>query len=174
MKPLLPIDYNRYTTNPVPHEAWNPYTKTIASTMTAEIKSKLGELEFEIVHMGSTALELAGKNEIELYVYPAPQAWDEVFRILTSAYGEPGYTSPEFIRFNSELEGFELEIMQMRGYVGKLNKAIYRYLSENPELCQEYVEVKRKYCVSKREYQRHKDQFFEKLTRQIPEDYLDS
>lgn len=174
MKPPPSEGYDHYKTNPVPHEPWNPYTKTIASKMMAELRNRLEGLEFEIIHMGSTALELAGKNEVEMYIYPAPQAWDEALRILTSAYGEPGYTSPEFIRFNSDLEGFEIEIMQMRGYVGKLNKAVYRYLSEHPDLCAEYVEVKRKYCFSKWEYQRHKDQFFKKLVRQIPEDYLDS
>lgn len=174
MKPLTSDDYSRYKTRPVPHEPWNPYTKIIASKMMAELTDRLQGLEVEIIHMGSTALEIAGKNEVELYVYPAPQAWAEALQILTSAYGKPGFSSPDFIRFNSELEGFEIEIMQMRGYVGRLNKAVYRYLSENPELCEEYVDVKRQYCCSKREYQRHKDLFFEKIVRQIPDDDPDS
>lgn len=174
MKPLPPADYSRYQTKPVPHEPWNPYTKTIASKMVEEIRSQLEGLEFEIFHMGSTALAIAGKNEVELYVYPAPPAWAEVRLRLTTAYGEPGHTSEDFIRFNSELEGFEIEIMQMRGYIGRLNKAVHRFLAEHPELCQEYVEVKRRYCFLKQEYQRHKDLFFEKIIRQIPDDELEA
>ena len=62
----------------------------------------------------------------------------------------------------------------MRDYTGKINKAVHQYLAENPALCDEYVAVKRQYCFSKREYQRHKDQFFAKIVRQIPEDYVTS
>src|SRR5690606_7283723 len=128
--------------------------------------------DVEVVHMGSTALEIAGKNEIELYVYPAANAWDAVFRVLTRSYGEPGRKEPDFIRFNAMREGFEAEIMQVRGDVGMMNQAVYRYLAENPDLCEAYVAVKRQYCFSKREYHRHKDHFFEALVRQIPEDYF--
>lgn len=170
MKPLPPEDYSHFKTKPVPFEPWNPYTKTVAGKMLEELQGKLISLEVEIIHMGSTALGIAGKNEVELYVYPAPETWDKAHSILTRAYGEPGHTSPDFMRFNTEYDGVEIEIMQMRGYIGRLNKAVYQYLSENPALCQEYVEVKRQYCHSKREYQRHKDLFFEKMIQQIPDD----
>src|SRR5690606_27660072 len=102
-------DYSRYSTRPVSHEDWNPATKSIARKIAAEFNHNLDGWDVEVVHMGSTALEIAGKNEIELYVYPAANAWDAVFRVLTRSYGEPGRKEPDFIRFNAMREGFEAE-----------------------------------------------------------------
>lgn len=172
MKPFAPDDYSHYRTTPVAHQTWNPQTKVVAVNLLAQLRNQLAGLEPELLHMGSTALEIAGKNDIELYVYPPPALWDETAQRLTGVYGEPGHREVEFIRFDAQVAGFEIEIIQLRGYMGRINKAVYKYLSENPALCTQYVSVKKNYSFSKREYQKHKDLFFAEIVRQIPEDYV--
>ena len=174
MEPLEPDDYSRYSTKPVPFDPWDPRTKVVAANMLAYLEQILSGLEVELLHMGSTALEIAGKNEIEVYVYPAQDLWDAVTQTLTGAYGEPGYRDTDFIRYDTTLDGYDIELIQMRGYIGTVNKAVYRYLAAHPELCDEYVAIKRQYRYSKRDYMIHKEQFFQKLVRQIPDDYVTS
>jgi hypothetical protein len=174
MKPFEPDDYDHYSTKPVPCDPWDPYTKAVARQLLADLEQTLEGLDVELRHMGSTALEIPGKNEVEVYVFPASGFWDRVTETLTGKYGEPGYHDTEFIRYDTKLEGYDIELIQVRGYTGKLNRAVYQHLSENPAVCDDYVVVKRQYRFSKREYQRHKDQFFATIVRQIPEDYVTS
>ena len=172
MKPLPADDYSRYKTTPVTHESWNSRTKLVARDVIKQLGKILEPLDVDIRHMGSTALEIAGKNEIEVYIFPASGDWETVFHRLRETYGDPGYTDQDFIRFDGQAGGFELEIIQLRGYVAKVNKALYQYLADHPQLCQEYEALKKRYSFSKREYQIHKEQFFDRVVQQIPEDYV--
>lgn len=174
MEPLAPDDYNRYSTKPVPFDPWDPKTKIVAANMLANLEQILSGLEVELLHMGSTALGIAGKNEVEVYVYPAQGLWETVTQTLTNTYGEPGHRDKDFIRYDTTMDGYPIELIQVRGYSGKVNKAVFRYLAAHPDLCEEYVAIKKQYRFSKREYMIHKEQFFQKLTRQIPDDYVTS
>ena len=174
MKPLKPDHYERYSTKPVPFDPWDPQTKVVAGQLLADLEQILDGLNVELRHMGSTALEIPGKNEVEVYVFPAVGFWDRVTETLSGKYGEPGYRDTDFIRYDTQLDGCAIELIQVRGEIGKINRAVYKYLAANPSVCDEYIGVKRQYCFSKREYQKHKDQFFEQLVRQIPEDDVPS
>lgn len=174
MEPLASDNYERFTKKPVVYEPWDPRSRRVARQVMGDLSLALEGLAVEILHMGSTALEIAGKNDIEVYVYPVASTWHEVLKILRDKYGKPGYQDEDFIRFDAQSEGFELEILQLRGYIGKVNKALHKYLAEHPALCDEYAAIKRQYSYSKREYQRHKERFFDRVVSQIREDYISS
>ena len=174
MEPLEPDDYSRYSTKPVPCDPWDPQTKVVAHKLLLALEELFVGLDVALLHMGSTALEIPGKNEVEVYILPASGLWERVIDILTKVYGEPGYQSTEFFLYNTQLDGYDIELIQMRGYASKVNKALFQYLARNPAVCEEYVAIKRQYSHSKREYQRHKEQFFARIVRQIPDDDVPS
>lgn len=161
--------YLRYDETPVKQLPHDPLTKKIAGQTILSLKKLIGQ-NTEVLHMGSSALEIAGKNDIEIYIYS--KDWEGDKKILARKYGWPGYSEDEFIRFNDTVGNFELEIIMVRGYVGDLIKSVHKYFLGHPEARRSYEKIKQKYSHSKREYQRHKDKFFEKIVENLPKDFL--
>lgn len=161
--------YLRYKETPVKQYPYDPETGMVAGKVILQLKEIVGE-DLEIIHMGSSALKIAGKNDVEVYIFS--KNWNEDAEKLTKKYGKPGHVEDEFIRFNHVVDNLEVEIIMVRGYVGKLNKAVHKYFLEHPEAGREYEKIKLKYAHSRREYQRHKDKFFEKIVESLPEDYV--
>ena len=60
----------------------------------------------------------------------------------------------------------------LKGHEAKLDLALALFLKEHPKLLKEYVDLKKGFCFSKREYQIEKNRFFTKVTKMIPENYL--
>lgn len=162
--------YLKYKTAPVVNNPFDPKTTVIAKKIIKNLKELLDDTE--IVHMGSTALRISGKNDIEIYVFPNKNKWGEVYKKLTSEFGEAGVTEDDFARFNTGVGGYEVEIIMLSGYAKKLNLAMHKYLSEHKKALEEYEELKKKYSHSKREYQIQKDKFFAKIIKGLPEDYV--
>jgi len=172
MKPFIEKDYSHYSEKPVPNRPWNPRSKPVADKVLKDLSNMLKGYDAEIRHMGSTALEIAGKNDIEIYIHPKDKNWEEIGSILTKKFGEPGHAEPDFIGFNDKRKNFDVEIIEIRGAPWKMNKAMHKYFSTHPKACREYEEVKKKYSYSKRDYQIHKDRFFARIAEKLPEDYV--
>lgn len=173
MKPIFdppPEYYEHFKTRPVAIKPFDERSVAVARTYIERLARILRGVEIEITHRGSTALGIAGKGDIEIGVYPADEDWPVVVKVLQSIYGPPGSLEANFARFNHEADGFEIEIILLRGDEAVVDRKLHAYLREHPELCREYEQVKRRSCYSRREYQRQKDVFLRKVVEMIPED----
>jgi hypothetical protein len=126
-------------------------------------------LDVEIHLRGSTAFEIAGKGDIEFGVFPGEDDWGKTLGKLEDVYGEPGNRQENYVRFNDFFGDYEIEVIVLRGYHATVDRRLADYLLGQPELLQEYVRLKERYSYSRREYQRQKDRFFQRVVAAIPD-----
>ena len=55
----------------------------------------------------------------------------------------------------------------MKNYPAKLDRKLHQYFTKNGDALSEYVELKKKFSYSKREYQIQKDKFFRKIIKTL-------
>ncbi len=75
-----------------------------------------------------------------------------------------------FIIGGCMVKGYEIEFIVLRGDEAELDHKLHAYLQAHPDVLAQYEQVKRDYAFSRREYQRHKDQFFAGVIAIIPEE----
>jgi len=161
--------FEKFRTTPVKIRPFNPRSKVIANALIAKLQKLFNKQKVEIIHRGSTAFGIAGKGDIELGVYPTTKDWDSVRILLEKEFGFAGHAEKDYLRFNTKVDDFEIEIIMMTGEVEKIDKALTNYLIARPHLLEEYEKLKYTYAFSKREYQREKDQFLRRVIEEIPE-----
>jgi hypothetical protein len=93
--------------------------------------------------------------------------------ILSNDTGLPGNTEQDYVRFDHIKDGFEIEIIVMRGWRAIVDRRLTGYLLCHPALLEEYERVKLTNAHSKRQYQKAKDRFFRAVIEKIPDDYSD-
>jgi GrpB-like predicted nucleotidyltransferase (UPF0157 family) len=173
MKPVFdppPEYYEHFKTRPVPFKPFDERSVAVACSYVERLVRILRDFDVEITHRGSTALGIAGKGDIEIGVYPMDEDWAGVVATLQAVYGPPGSLEDNFGRFDDIAEGFEIEIILLRGYEAEVDRKLHAYLREHAELRAKYEHVKRQYCYSKREYQRQKDIFLRRVVEMIPDE----
>ena len=175
MRPLEKFDdkyFKKYKTKLVKIKPYNPKQKQIANKEIEKLRKLLDDKRVNIIIRGSTAFEILGKGDVEVGVYPKANSWDTTPMKLRGVCGEPDNLEKDYARFNLEHQGCEIEIIVLKGYEAKLDRALTQYLQQNPDLLEEYVGLKKKYKYSKREYQIQKNNFFIKVSRLIPNNFL--
>lgn len=173
MKPLT-----RYTEEyflgfkhlPVEIKPFDPKTKQVAQIYETKLDKLLEPLELESRLIGSTLFEIAGKGEIEFAIYAGEDDWVKAIKLLKECYGEAGRYEAEYVRFNDNFKGIEVEITLMKGHTARVSQQLHQYLLSNPKSLEEYLEVKNKHAHSKQEYVRHKHKFFKKIILELPEE----
>jgi GrpB-like predicted nucleotidyltransferase (UPF0157 family) len=163
--------FDKFSTNPVPIKPFDPRSRQVAENCLDQVKTLLAGLDVELSHRGSTRFEIAGKGDIELGVFPSEEDWSEVLTRLESRCGKAGNVEENYVRFNSALAGYEIEIIVLKGDRAEVDRMLTEYLLRHPELLKEYERLKRKYGFSRREYQIRKDRFFRRVVAEFPEDY---
>lgn len=153
----------KFSADPVELKPFDPKSKQIAQTYIKRLEKLTSSFEIqEIYHRGSTGLGISGKGDVEIGLILKEEYWFEVIVCLANQYEGLGNLDEDYCRFNDELDGFEIEIILMRGYTARLDKKIHEYLLAHPDLLKEYEEVKKEYRFSNREYNKNKDKFLEK------------
>lgn len=121
-------------TKKVSISAFDPEAKETGDLIVKRIKEKLPDAQ--ILFMGATTLEIAGQNDIDIYVLSDSNDFDKYFPILQNLFGKP----PE---------------RQIK---------VYEILKSNKELLKEYEELKLKFNgKSFKDYQRAKYEFYHKI-----------
>ena len=108
-----------------------------------------------------------GKGEVELGVYPEESQWKKVIQILTKEFGKPENTMKDYARFNDYLRNEEVEIILLKGDEAVRDIKLHKYLLKHQNSLKEYVALKRKYCFSKREYQKQKHAFLNQIIERL-------
>lgn len=164
----LPEGYfEKYSDKPVKLVPFNPKAKDTASIYINRLKAWLSGFDTEILHRGSTAFGITGKGEIEIGIYPKDRDWDKVIAVLRSYLGEVSSLEENHARLNDDFEGFEIEIILMKGYDAEVDKKLTGYLINSPETLKGYEALKRKYSYSKREYMIQKNKFLGKIVEKL-------
>ena len=86
---------------------------------------------------------------------------------LESRYGQAGNVEENYVRFNSMLAGYDVEIIVLMGYRAEVDQKLTGYLLQHPELLKEYEQLKSRYAFSRREYQIQKDRFFRRVVADL-------
>lgn len=170
MKPLpkVPEEYFlKFRETPVRLKPFSEKQTAIGNTYIKKVRKILKDVEVELAIRGSTAFKIMGKGEVEIGIYPKEENWGKVISLLSESFGPPENLETNYARFNGTHRNKEVEIIVFKGYEAEVDKAQHKYLLSNLELLGEYIKIKKKYAFSKREYQRQKRKFLDRIVEQI-------
>ena len=157
--------FARFSEVPVRIVPYDPASLALYEAYSERLRDLIGT-DACIELRGSTALGLPGKGELDINIIAdGAEAFGQVREILIEAYGPPGSDEADFLRFNDRAGDTEIEILvKVRDSEGeRAERAFMDYLKAHPEACGRYVEIKRKYAFSRREYYRQKDRFYREI-----------
>ena len=145
-------------------QEFNPATKEVTNRIIARIQAEKPGIE--VSNFGSTALEIAGQNDIDLNVLSSLDAYTDDLPILEKLFGQPKQKERLPMKWEFMEDGFEVEV-----YLSDKNSPtfqdhvrVYTAMKENPALAREYEDLKRSFDGgSFREYMRKKYELFHRI-----------
>lgn len=159
--------FDKFSDKPVKIVRFNPKSRIVAGKYIKKIRSLLKNFEIEILHRGSTAFGIVGKGEIEVGVYLLEKDWEEVVETLKTHFGKVDNLEDNYARFNDFFDGFEIEIILLKGSDAVVDKKLNEYLKNSPEILKVYENLKNKYSYSKKEYMIQKNKFLEEIVKNL-------
>ena len=171
MKGFTPLPngyFTKYATTPVSILPFNPKSRITAERYIEKLAFLLTKFSADISLRGSTLYGIAGKGEIEIGIYPPEKKWKEIIDMLKIHFGKIGTLEKNYARFNDVFDGFEIEVILLRGHDAFVDKKLTEYILHSPKILREYEKLKRKFSYSKREYMIRKNSFFEKIISTLP------
>jgi GrpB-like predicted nucleotidyltransferase (UPF0157 family) len=144
---------------------YNPNTKKVFKKIKKEIENFLGDVE--VLHCGSTALEILGQGEIDLYIPVREKEFDNYLEKLIKHIGSPGSVYPlRRVRFIKYIDDIKIEIFLINKDNDDWKNLIQfeRYLKENIGALEEYRKIKKESNgLSIQNYYRNKLEFINKI-----------
>lgn len=120
--------------------------------------------------IGSTALKISGKGDIDFGVYTSENNWDNVLKVLINYFKKAeSLNNKGFARFNTSYKKHDIKVVLRKGKSALRDKRLLKYLKLHPKLLNEYEKIKNKYSFSAREYAIQKNKFLRKTILKIPE-----
>jgi GrpB-like predicted nucleotidyltransferase (UPF0157 family) len=159
--------FNRFPETPVVIKPFDPHAVTIAQQYGSALNAFLAPWKIQAVHMGSTALGISGKGEVEFGIFIPATHWFPVIVPLINHYKGIASLTADTAHFNDSFLGYPIEIKPALDTHAKVNLGIMHYLQTHPETLREYEGLKYTYAYSKREYYREKFKFYEQLIKKI-------
>lgn len=145
-------------------QQYNPVTKDVVKSIIEKIKVALPEAK--IIFMGASALEIAGQNDIDLYLLTEPSNFEDYSNEIIKLFGEPTHKAQSFIEWNFDQDGFDIELYISDPTTESMQRQlkIFNILSNNSNLRQEYENLKLKFNRKKyKDYQRAKYEFYNEI-----------
>lgn len=148
---------------------FDPKAKEVGDSIVSIIKELLPSVE--ILFMGATALEIAGQNDIDIYVLSESKDFDKYLPTLKKFFGKPKNNHKTFIEWNFEKDGYPVELYLTEPPERHIK--IFELLKVNKELLEEYEHLKLKFNgKSFKDYQKAKYEFYNKIMSTNAKDYL--
>lgn len=145
---------------------FNPSAKETALEIMKRIKS--AGVKSEVLNMGSTELEIAGQNDIDINILSSPDRYKEELPILENLFGQPFQRESLPMRWEFKEKGFgvDLHLTDTSTENFKQHLDIFSAFKNNQSLLKEYEELKRS-CSGKslREYMIMKYEFFNEILK---------
>lgn len=148
---------------------YNPKASIVFEEVKKEIHSFLPEVQ--VLHCGSTALEILGQSEIDIYVPVLEKDFDKYLEKMKERFGEPAsfYTleRARFVRRDNRMK-ITVFLMNQELEKWKDHMRFENYLKENKEALQKYIKIKEESNgLSTREYYRKKLEFINEILNKI-------
>lgn len=125
---------------------WDPKSKQIAQSIASEIRFYTGE---DLVHMGSSALEIAGEHEIDLYIFKKEANLELINKITNILNCQAVKNKWRFYRDSFKVS---LKIVDPEEEKRKEQRLFFEELKSNPLLRQKYESIKIANCESFEKY----------------------
>lgn len=141
----------------------NQITKIVHKIITS-IKEIYSDLE--IRHMGASALEISGQNDMDIYAFSNPKDFEKYITGLIKLFGKPLHIHETFIEWKFTKSGFDIEfyLTSKDSETMKRQIEVFEILSNNKSLLVEYEKLKEGMNgKSFKEYQRKKYEFYHKI-----------
>lgn len=139
---------------------FDPKAKETGDLMVKRIKVQLPDVQ--ILFMGATALEIAGQNDIDIYVLSNSKDFNKYFSILGKLFGKPKNIPETFTEWSFTENGYSVELYLTEQPERQIK--VYEILKSNKELLKEYEDLKFKFNgKSFRDYQRAKYEFYNRI-----------
>lgn len=140
---------------------FDPKITRIASDLIQSINNIYPDLE--VKHMGASALEISGQNDVDIYAFSNPSDFDKYLPGLIKLFGEPlhqheTFCEWKFIKGESEIE-FYLTAKNSETMQKQIK--VFQILKNNKDLLKEYENLKASMNgKSFKEYQEKKYEFY--------------
>jgi GrpB-like predicted nucleotidyltransferase (UPF0157 family) len=123
--------------------------------------------EVEVLHCGSTALEILGEKEIDIYIPVLEKDFDRYYEKLLEYFGKPGSFYPlERVRFVRHSDNIKITVFLINNETENwINHGKFEnYLKENKNALQEYIKLKEESNgLNAQQYYRKKLEFINKI-----------
>jgi hypothetical protein len=162
-----PEHYEKIAETPMTLYPFDPDSKRAALAYGAKLSRVLEPLGVKAELFGSTELEISGKGEWEFALFLTDAQWYPVLTQLINHFKSIFVLDDDFTLFQDRIDGFDVEIIAMRGEVALRNQAIMRYWQEKPEARAAYEVGKREHAYSRRAYYRWKDELIAEILEKL-------
>lgn len=138
--------------------------KQIVNEITKRIKKVTPKLT--ILHMGASALQISGQNDIDLYILASKVKFNSHLSKLIKEFGNPKNRKIDSIAWKFNMKGYEVEMYLTDPNSKPMQRQIkvFEILKGNKTYLKEYEKLKEKMNgKSFREYQEKKYIFYHKI-----------
>jgi len=143
---------------------FDPRIIKIAEDIVQSINRTYSNLE--VKHMGASALEISGQNDIDVYAFSDPKDFGKYLPGLIKFFGEPLHRHKTFCEWKFNKDGFDIEFYLTAKDSETMQKQIkvFETLRNSPNLLKEYEKLKSSMSgKSFKEYQEKKYEFYHKI-----------
>ena len=143
---------------------FDPKATRIAEDVIRSITNTFSDLE--VKHMGASALEISGQNDIDIYAFSNPYDFGKYLPGLIRLFGKPLHKHETFNEWKFSKNGFDIEFYLTAPNSETMKKQIkvFEILKNDKDLLKEYEKLKESMNGrSFREYQEKKYQFYHKI-----------
>ena len=154
----IPVDKNVYI------YLFDPKAVRVAEDIIQSINNIYPNLK--VRHMGASALEISGQNDIDIYAFSDPKDFDKFLPGLVKLFGELLHKHKNFIEWKFTKDNFDIEFYLTAKDSETMKKQIkvFEILKNNKYLLKEYEKLKESMNgKSFREYQEKKYEFYHKI-----------
>ena len=141
---------------------WDPKAAEFSRNLIKKIER---DSELEVFWVGSLALGILGKNDIDLYIFAEPEDFEKYLPKLAQSLGEPTYKLPKKIMWRVHINEHKVDASLLSKDSAEVKNDIFftQSLKNNPALLEEYVSLKKLPGLSAREYYKSKNEFYNRV-----------
>lgn len=140
---------------------FDPEVTAVANEIITKIKA--AGITSDVWNVGSSGLEIAGQNDIDLNVLSAPDRYKADLEVLEKLFGAPRQKKTLPMKWEFTQDGFEVELhlADATTETFKDHLKVFTALKNDAELRQRYESMKKSYNgKSLKEYMKQKFEFF--------------
>ncbi|MDP3741135.1 MAG: GrpB family protein [bacterium] len=120
---------------------FDPKTREVAKEIIDQINTAIPELE--VLHMGATALGIAGQNDLDLYILSSGEKFEKYLSQIEKLFGQR-VQGISIYKWEFAKDGFEVELYLADPVYPEMKRQlkVFEILSNDAALLREYEKIK--------------------------------